>query len=475
VYVSGRYAYVASYGNNSLVTFDIGGASFNAGLADAFEAGNLQVRNDILAQGNLQITGGITAGVGGIFSSGPLSVSVASSTQTNALSAYFQGNVGIGTTSPATKLTVTGAICASQGAGVATAACSTTAGTITANVFNTASADLAERYGVLDTSIDVGDIVALDYLNSVTVKKAKKTDALFGIISTKPGFILGQTNLDDEHTRPVALAGRVPVKVSMENGMISIGDNITISSQSGIGMKSTNPQDQVIGVALEKATQEGTVLVFVKSSITANINSVISSSSPINLSTSSIMALFGSSTPSESTGFMAAVQTAFASMTEWIGQKITAVYGYFEHLTVGSREKPAGITLFDKVTGNPYCVQVSNGALVNLAGDCATLEATTTPEVPSGDVTIISGDENSTSPIVENIASSTESTTSTSTDSVATETPVDDTTITPASTTTPVVEETPTESTTPVVQEETPTEDVVVITSDTPVVSQASN
>jgi len=46
------------------------------------------------------------------------------------------------------------------------------------------------------------------------------------------------------------LVGRVPTKVSLENGPIRPGDLITSSSQAGVGMKATKP-GRVIGVALE--------------------------------------------------------------------------------------------------------------------------------------------------------------------------------------------------------------------------------
>ena len=40
----------------------------------SLEAGNLQVRNDILAQGQLQVTGGVNIGKGGLFTDGRLTV-----------------------------------------------------------------------------------------------------------------------------------------------------------------------------------------------------------------------------------------------------------------------------------------------------------------------------------------------------------------------------------------------------------------
>jgi hypothetical protein len=75
--------------------------------------GNIQ-SSDITAWGNidvgnnLYVRSGLNVGVGGIYSNGPLSVSVASTTQSNPVSAYFQGLVGVATTTPWRTLSVTG-------------------------------------------------------------------------------------------------------------------------------------------------------------------------------------------------------------------------------------------------------------------------------------------------------------------------------------------------------------------------------
>jgi hypothetical protein len=41
-------------------------------------------------------------------------------------------------------------------------------------------------------------------------------------------------------------------------------------------------------------------------------------------------------------------------------------------LTVGSAQAPAGITLFDEVTGTPYCLSIRNGEAVTRQGECGT-------------------------------------------------------------------------------------------------------
>jgi hypothetical protein len=97
IQVSGRYAYVVGQNgpNDKLEVFDIGGLETTSANIHSLEAGNLQVRNDILAQGYLA-AGSISVGTGGILSNGPLAIS-ASTTVSSIL-----GGLYIGTTTPAT-------------------------------------------------------------------------------------------------------------------------------------------------------------------------------------------------------------------------------------------------------------------------------------------------------------------------------------------------------------------------------------
>jgi hypothetical protein len=74
---------------------------------------------------------------------------------------------------------------------------------------------------------------------------------------------------ESENPRPVAIAGRVPVKVSLENGPIQTGDMLTSASIPGYAMKATRP-GMVIGQALSSfgtasttASSTGSVIVFV--------------------------------------------------------------------------------------------------------------------------------------------------------------------------------------------------------------------
>ena len=91
-----------------------------------------------------------------------------------------------------------------------------------------------------------------------------------GIISTSPGVILGndfdEATYDWEDNRPVlAIAGRVPLEVTSENGPIQIGDLLVSSSTPGVAMKGSDPaacMGAVIGKAMEPLEDgTGTIMV----------------------------------------------------------------------------------------------------------------------------------------------------------------------------------------------------------------------
>ncbi len=142
-------------------------------------------------------------------------------------------------------------------------------------------ADLAENYTALDLSLEAGDIVALSTttVNSISsesqdnqvieqlagiVKASSSTQNALGIIASKPGILMSSNQLN---SKPVALAGRVPVKVSLENGPIDIGDYLVLSKMvpgaAAKGLYSGN----VIGKALEPYHSTSTpekVLAFIE-------------------------------------------------------------------------------------------------------------------------------------------------------------------------------------------------------------------
>jgi hypothetical protein len=132
--------------------------------------------------------------------------------------------------------------------------------------------DLAETFRTLEPT-EPGDLVVLANQADPrpTVRKSARPyeGLLLGAVATNPGLVFdnGETHLAGDNSKlitpektAVGLVGRVPVKVSLENGPIAVGDPITSSSSAGIAMRATSA-GQIIGYALEKADQKGKVLV----------------------------------------------------------------------------------------------------------------------------------------------------------------------------------------------------------------------
>ncbi len=125
--------------------------------------------------------------------------------------------------------------------------------------------DLAENVPVSDMSIEAGDLVATSFGNGLVKSSQSYDPKLVGVISTKPSL---EFSPQTPNSRPVALSGRVLVKVSDENGLIEQGDYLTSSSTPGVAMKATH-QGVVVGQALEAwksslGNHSGTVLAFIQ-------------------------------------------------------------------------------------------------------------------------------------------------------------------------------------------------------------------
>jgi hypothetical protein len=122
-------------------------------------------------------------------------------------------------------------------------------------------ADLAEKFPS-NQSLAPGDVVSIDTANpEYVVKSVGANDKLvIGVVSTQPGYVLGSSGY------PIALAGRVPVKVTDEGGAIAPGDYLTSSSTPGYAKKAA-PGEKTIGQALAAFSgSTGTVITFVNTS-----------------------------------------------------------------------------------------------------------------------------------------------------------------------------------------------------------------
>ena len=128
-------------------------------------------------------------------------------------------------------------------------------------------ADLAEVYTTNDDSIESGDVVSLDASLKSGMKKSTSAydNKVLGIVTTSPGLVIGGVDKEGVKALPIALSGRVPVKVSTMNGEIKEGDYLTTSIIPGVAMKATKA-GPVIGMAMTSYDGEnvGSILAFVK-------------------------------------------------------------------------------------------------------------------------------------------------------------------------------------------------------------------
>ena len=148
------------------------------------------------------------------------------------------GNVGIGSTTPTQELHVEG----------------------DANVTGTIyyggnlegyGADIAE-YVHGPSDLEPGDVVIIaGNRNEAIFKSMTAYDTMVaGIVSTDPSHIISA----DDGNIPLALAGRVPVKVTNEGGVIKRGDLLTTSNTPGHAMKCAD-KVQCIGAIVGKAME----------------------------------------------------------------------------------------------------------------------------------------------------------------------------------------------------------------------------
>jgi hypothetical protein len=217
--------------------------------------------------------------------------------------------------------------------------------------------DLAEKFLTQDQSVGAGDVVAIDIFNKENVVKTNseyQANAM-GVVSTQPGIIMG--GLIEGQGKDIALAGRIPVKINLNNGEIKAGDYLTSSDVPGIAMKATKA-GKVLGMAMEGYTQadvtdgKKTIIMFVDPQFLGNDLAFVQTANGNIVSQAEIT--------------LENIKIKLAD----IGIIVNA-NGYLEATTIKTRKLATEeIELTDKSTGEIYCIWYQNGARQEQKGKC---------------------------------------------------------------------------------------------------------
>jgi hypothetical protein len=133
-------------------------------------------------------------------------------------------------------------------------------------------ADLAEHVPFTGVRPEAGQLLTVgDDPNNPAKASVKLTNGkgarILGVVTSTPAEVYGR---EDDNTVPMALTGRVPVKVSLENGPIQPGDFLTASSTPGVAMRATEP-GQMIGTAYNGYTGNGEAVVMTQLAFGYNV------------------------------------------------------------------------------------------------------------------------------------------------------------------------------------------------------------
>ncbi|OGZ05555.1 MAG: hypothetical protein A2845_04190, partial [Candidatus Lloydbacteria bacterium RIFCSPHIGHO2_01_FULL_49_22] len=408
----------AARGGNVYIAPTIGGIA--VGTSSAFAKFSIQNTNGSQSPlFDVATTTSVLSATSSIFrinANGNVGIGTSSPTQATfsvSGTAYFTGTTTIGVGSASSTMAGlqigNGGICVdNDGTCVASMK-----GRVSALQHTTGASDLAENY-VATTSLEAGDIVMT--MGSTSIAKGSKTASssrILGVVSTKPGIVLGMSEEDAllPGQYPIALSGRVPVKVNLENGPIMQGDRITLSRIPGVGAKAIATSSVTVGIALDDFSgvegemdtmATGMVLTFVNLKYQDLSAHIVGSTIDLTGGASGeVVSLFDLDPENFDVRYLANrpmnfggqslinVKAMMSSLGKWSldengalvvesvsAKTITAT----EKFQVGTPTNRIGVTLYDETDGNPYCVKVLAGVLTSIFGECGAVNAGT----PSG-------------------------------------------------------------------------------------------
>jgi len=232
----------ATIGPGTNMSTTVSNAVFNGKAANSEQLDGIDSAGFLSATGNDSTTGtlgvlndsGLSVGVDSDFRVSVSGSDVSIQNQTSDGDMLFKINDGGVTT---TAMTIDGAT-----------------GTISGTQINAQYADLAERFEA-DAEYDAGTVVELGGAKEITSASNDLSDEVFGVISSRAAYLMNSTAGNDTTHPPVAMSGRVPVKVI---GTVNKGDRL-VSAGNGMARAATKDEVNnfnVIGRALETKYSE---------------------------------------------------------------------------------------------------------------------------------------------------------------------------------------------------------------------------
>lgn len=116
-------------------------------------------------------------------------------------------------------------------------------------------ADVAEIY-VADAAYEPGTLVSLGGSADVTMTAGVADQNIFGIVSSRPAYLMNAKQKHEKNALPIAVAGRIPVKVT---GVVNKGDRLIASDIPGVAQAASvdAPAWSIIGRSLGNFAGEG--------------------------------------------------------------------------------------------------------------------------------------------------------------------------------------------------------------------------
>ncbi|TSC68499.1 MAG: cell wall surface anchor family protein, partial [Parcubacteria group bacterium Gr01-1014_66] len=366
------------------------------------------------------------------------------------------GGVGVGTSTPSQEFAVQGDIMTQFNVTATTNGVCHSGDNLDAAsgqgrvlvVCSAAPADIAEWYET-ESDVEEGDIVMTG--KNIRAYRAQKTDAragtldgreerdiailakaaegthsIIGIVSSDPYQTYGRDIIaSSTNPQPIALAGRVPVKVNMEAGLIEPGDSITPSTIPGAGRKAKEGELSV-AIALQSYDGSGDtdkILVFMQMGY-ARLDKTLARLSEAEpgiqeSGEDSISNISGG----WSGGEITQVSRILSANGTWsiseeghlvVESLVTKKLQVQENAAFGNFANRIGVTLYDEDTGEPYCIKIKAGQMITQSGACSIQSnSSDAPIVPLPPST----EDNGGTPVEEPSSDEPESPLPTSTDS----------------------------------------------------------